>query len=268
MKTLTKKQKDCLIQHFTAPMAAAKEQFGQTAGGCGFSAADAVMITHEQGTTAYDAAVNILHEGMKCCILNSRLTRYRGKRLLALKIEPELNGKPTPTELWFDVSAIRLSPETAIEDEDELYNELADTVYYGSLGQLLFLLDDTCSRTLKRHTRYNLYSSDQNELGLLYAAVANPDIETLGILLTRTSLSVDTCDEEAMSLVRFAYAHKLEDMIELLKKHGLDADYDPKNDPGYAYYLDEYEEYDDEEEDEEWEDDEEDADDDEEEDGN
>ena len=247
MNTLTKKQREYLIQNFSAPMLAAKEQHGLTGGGCGFRVTDAIVLSAASGIEAYEKAVDILHDGLGGLVTNSRRSHYRGRRLLALCTETELNGKRTEHELWFDLSSVDLTPETVIDDEDDLCSEVADVVCNGSLGQLLFLLDDTAQRSLLHHTRYNLYSSDQNELVLLYAVIAAEDMEILGILLARTELSLETCDEEGLSLIHYAYANEMEDMIALLHEYGLPEDYDPNDDPYYAYYIGEEEEEEEEE---------------------
>lgn len=244
MIKLTTQQKNDLQQRYAEPMRAAKEKLGHAGGGCGFSAADAIVLAETNGIKAYDVAVAILHTGMRTDITNSRRSSFRGRQLLALSTEVKLNGRKKEVELWFDISAADLepAPECIPADEDEHCSTLADVVYYGSLGELLFAMDDVANRDLTRPRRYNLYSSDQNELSLMYAAIDSGNTEIIGLLLTRTSLSIDTCDEEGLSLVHLAYANQWKALIELLHKHGLDEDYNPKKDPGYLYYADEEEE--------------------------
>lgn len=253
MIKLTTHQKNDLLQRYAEPMHEAKAKLGHTGGGCGFSAADAIVLAETNGIKAYDAAVSLLHMGMHTDITNSRRSYFRGRQLLALSTELKLNGRAKEVELWFDISAADLAPEPECipADEDDHCSNLADVVYNGSIGELLFAMDDVANRDLRRPMRYNLYSSDQDELTLMYAALDSGDTEIIGLLLERTSLSLETCDEEGLSLVHLAFANEWEDLIELLYKHGLDPDYNPKKDPGYLYYTGE-------EEDEEDEDDEED----------
>lgn len=250
MIKLTTHQKNDLMQRYAEPMRAAKEKLGHTAGGCGFTAADAIVLTETKAIKAYDAAVALLHMGMHTDITNSRRSSFRGRQLLALSTEVKLNGREKEVELWFDISAADLepAPECIPANEDDHCCNLADVVSNGSLGELLFAMDDVANRDLTRPRRYNMYSSDQDELTLMYAAIDSGDTEIIGLLLTRTSLNIETCDEECLSLVHLAYANQWKALIELLHKHGLDEDYNPKKDPGYLYYADEEEEEEDEEE--------------------